>query len=273
MILANAAHINRILADTFERRDITAIFRTVENDYAGSFGQRLARLVGIERLLELDVDRLGMANENRHAHTGRRDPDRRVEDLLGLVDHLPLFLGRAVGHEDVDLRNYVERDLALELGGLRLLHLIDALRLSEELVHAFLACARYRLIGRHHHAADRHEIVQRLQGDHHLDGGAVRVGDDVPRRIAGERLGVDLRHHQRHVRLHPELRGVVDYDAAGFGSPWGVNGGDLRAGRKEPDVHAAEIELGEIPHLEGLVLAERYFLADRVLGGERHYIV
>src|SRR5690606_11146000 len=63
------------------------------------------------------------------------------------------------------------------------------------------------------------------------------------------------------------------YDAAGFGSPWGVNGGDLRAGRKEPDVHAAEIELGEIPHLEGLVLAERYFLADRVLGGERHYIV
>jgi hypothetical protein len=53
--------------------------------------------------LELDVDRLGMADEHRHAHAGRGELDLRVEDLLGLDHHLPFFLGRAVLHEDVDV--------------------------------------------------------------------------------------------------------------------------------------------------------------------------
>jgi hypothetical protein len=44
-----------------------------------------------------------MADEDRHAHAGGGDLDLRVDDLLGLGDHLPLFLGGAVLHEDVDM--------------------------------------------------------------------------------------------------------------------------------------------------------------------------
>ena len=38
-----------------------------------------------------------------------------VEDLLGLGDHLPFFLGRAIVQENVDMRDHVEGDLLGEL--------------------------------------------------------------------------------------------------------------------------------------------------------------
>jgi hypothetical protein len=77
----------------------------------GAFAQDVARLVLVEELLELDVDRLGMAHEHRHPHAGRGHLDLGIEDLLRLDHHLPLFLGRPVLHEDVDLGNDVEGDL------------------------------------------------------------------------------------------------------------------------------------------------------------------
>jgi hypothetical protein len=52
-----------------------------------------------------------MADKDRHPHAGGRELDLRVDDLLGLGDHLPFFLGRAVVHEDVDMRDHVEGDL------------------------------------------------------------------------------------------------------------------------------------------------------------------
>jgi hypothetical protein len=60
-----------------------------------------------------------MADEHRHAHAGRGQLDLRVEDLLGLDHHLPLFLREAVLHEDVDMRDEVEGDALGELLGLR----------------------------------------------------------------------------------------------------------------------------------------------------------
>jgi hypothetical protein len=63
-----------------------------------------------DRILELDIDRFGMADEHRHAHAGRGQLDLGIEDLLGLHHHLPLFLGVAVLHEHVDLRDDVEGD-------------------------------------------------------------------------------------------------------------------------------------------------------------------
>src|SRR3546814_9429116 len=52
-----------------------------------------------------------MPDEHRHAHAGGGDLDLRIEDLLRLDRHLPLFLGRAVVHEDVDMGDDVEGDL------------------------------------------------------------------------------------------------------------------------------------------------------------------
>ena len=55
----------------------------------------------------------------------------------------------------------------------------DVARLLEQLVHAALARARNRLVGRDHHPLDLRRVVQRLQRHHQLRGRAVRVGDDV----------------------------------------------------------------------------------------------
>ena len=79
-----------------------------------------------------------MADEHRDSDAGDAELDRRVEDLLGLDHHLPLFLGRAVVEEDVDVRDHVERDLLGE--ELRLIGVADedVARLLEQLVHAAL---------------------------------------------------------------------------------------------------------------------------------------
>jgi len=78
-----------------------------------------------------------MADEDRNAHAGRGHFDGGVENLLGLDHHLPFFLGHAVVHEDVDMRDHVEGDLLGELlAGHRVVD-IDAARLDEQLVHCF----------------------------------------------------------------------------------------------------------------------------------------
>ena len=62
----------------------------------------------------------------------------------------------------------------------------------------------------------RDRIMQRLQRDHHLDGRAIGIGDDVALTKALKRFAVHLRHDQRHVRVHAEMGRVVDHGAAGF---------------------------------------------------------
>ena len=52
-----------------------------DNDALGLL-QRLARRVFIDRPLAFDIHRLGMADENRHAHASRRDRDLGIEIFL-----------------------------------------------------------------------------------------------------------------------------------------------------------------------------------------------
>ena len=150
---------------------------------------------------------------------------------------------------------------------------VDRLGLLEELVHGGVAGARDGLIRRDHDAADAGGIVQGLQGHHHLDGRAVGIGDDVALAIAFHGFGVDLGHHQGHVRVHAEMRRVVDDHAAGLGGSRCMNGGDFAAGRKETDIPALEVEAAEVLHVEHVVLAERDLLAGRTLGRQRRYLV
>ena len=180
----------------------------------------------------------GVADEHRHAHARGRQLDLRVENLLGLGHHLPFLLRVAVLHEDVDVRNAVEGDLLGELLGLDLPagHVL-ALGLRPQLVHGVLAGAGDGLIGRDDDALDGRRVVQRLQRHDHLRGRAVRVGDDVLLGVAGHRVGVHLRHDQRHVQVVAPGRGVIDHDAA-LGADLGRPLlGDGRAGR-----HQAEVE-------------------------------
>ena len=76
-ILADARDVGRVLAGRLVRRDVAARLAPVDDQAARRLAQDFARLVGADRILELDVDRLRMADEHRHAHAGRRQLDLR----------------------------------------------------------------------------------------------------------------------------------------------------------------------------------------------------
>ena len=263
-VAADAGDEGRVLAGAVDRRRVAAVHRPVDDDDAGGVGQRLARLVFADRVVELGVHRLGMADEGRHAHAGRADRDLRAQDLPRLPRHLGLLPGGAVGEEGIDVGNDVESDgLAEDARFLAPVH-VDRAGVVEQLVHRLLAGAGGRLVSRDDDALDPRAVVQRLQGDDHLGGRAVRVGDDIPRPIAGDRLGVHLRHDQRHVFVHAELRAVVDDDAARVGRARCVGLGDGRAGREQADVDSREVERRQVAHRKRDVLAEGDLLADRI---------
>ena len=88
-----------------------------------------------------------------------------------------------------------------------------------------------------------------------------------------ERLAVDLGHDQRHVRVHAELRGVVDHHAARGRGARRMDLGDGGAGREQAEVEALEVEVLERTHAQHVVLAEAHLLAGRSPRGERHHLV
>src|SRR5690606_14481601 len=248
-ILAHAADERRVVPRAFDRGDVPAVLSLVDQHDARGLAQDVLRLLRRNLVLELDVDRLGVTDEHRHAHAGRGDLDLRVEDLLGLDHHLPLFLGRAVVEEAVDVRDHVERDLLGELAGLDRVTDEDRPALLEQLVHPRLPGARDRLVRGDHHAPDLRHVVQRLQGHDHLRGRAVGVRDDVAVLVFVDRVGVNLGHDQRHVGVHAVERRVVDHHAAGRRRLGRVLLGRPRTRCEQCDVPAGKIEVLDIAAL------------------------
>ena len=240
-VAADAADIDRIFAGRFGRGHIALVGAVVDDRDAGRLAQHCARPLLAEGPFEFDIDRLPMADENGDAHASRGHCDVGVEDLSRLGRHLPFFLGRAVVHEDVAMRDHVEGDLFGEMLGFERIVDVDRAGLVEQFVHRGAAGSRHRLIRRDDDALYAGDVVQRLQRDDHLDGRAVRIGDDAALRVLCDRLGIYLRHDQRHVRLHAEARGVVDDYCASLRRTRREDVGHLGAGRGKDDVDAAEI--------------------------------
>ena len=95
-----------------------------------------------------------MADKHRHPHTGRRQLDGGIQNLLGFRHHLPFFLGPAVIHEVIDVGDNVKGDLLGEnllMLGCRLVD-ENAFGLIEQLIHVRLTAAGRGLVGRHHDA-------------------------------------------------------------------------------------------------------------------------
>ena len=139
------------------------------------------------------------------------------------------------------MRDGVERDAVLErLDGQLVLGLAvqELARLIVQLGHGRGAGAGRGLVRGDDHAGDARQVVERLERNHHLDGGAVRIGDDavMPAHVTGVHLG----HHQRHVLVHAERAGVVDHDGAmgDHGLAHGLRHG--AAGGEQRDVDALE---------------------------------
>ena len=155
-----------------------------------------------------------MADKDRYAGAGGEQLDGRIENFLGLNHHLPLFLGRAVFHEGVDVGDDVEGNLLGKSLRLDLVIDVDALGLGPQLVHGRLATAGHRLIGRTVHALDLGTIMDRLERHHQLDGRTVRVGNDALLGHTIERFRVHFRYDQGDIRVHAPGRGVVDDNGA-----------------------------------------------------------
>ncbi len=166
------------------------------------------------------------------------------------------------------MRDEVEADLLDELLRRLVAHAIDGLGLVPQLVHAFLAGAADRLVGRNDDALDHGGVVQGLQHQHQLGGRAVRIGDDVLLLGVPDGVRIHFRHDQRHVRIHAPDGGVVDDDR--------TQGADLRrpflgdgaAGAHQHDVDLCEVELFEVLAFKGSI-AEGNFHALRFARGNR----
>jgi hypothetical protein len=94
--------------------------------------------------------------------------------------------------------------------------------------------------------------VDRREGNHHLDCGAVRIGDEASVRF--QILGVDFRDHEGNLGIHPEVGPVIDADGSPADGLRGVgDGGSLvsfGAGEQD-DLLAFQRLRGDGPNLRG----------------------
>ena len=124
------------------------------------------------------------------------------------------------------------------------------------------------MIGGHVDAGNAYFVVQRLQSHQHLDGGTIGVGDDVAIAKIGQRIRVHFRDHQRDIFVVTEAGGVVDDDAAVFGSNRRPLGRDLGTGGEECDLHLAPVKLLHIEDLEVLA-AKAHGITGAAAGSQR----
>ena len=93
--------------------------------------------------------------------------------------------------------------------------IVQLLDLLGELARPVASRARHGLIRRQHQRAETGRAMERSERHHRDDRRAVGHGDD-PRRPL-ERLRIHLGDDERHVRLHPERRRLVDAHGPGRG--------------------------------------------------------
>ena len=148
------------------------------------------------------------------------------------------------------MRDHVEGDLLGKFARRGRITDEDVAALLEQLVHPLFPRAGDRLVCRYHHPLYHRSIVERFERDDHLRGRAIRVGDDHLRLVAVDRIGVHFGHHQRHIGVHPEQRGIVDHHAALTGRARSVDLGHFGSSREQRDIPAGEIEILDILDLE-----------------------
>ena len=144
--------------------------------------------------------------------------------------------------------------------------------LAPQFLHRLPPGAGHGLVGGDIDSTDTRLAMDRRQCDDHLDGRAIRVGDDARVRGIVERrqcVGVHFRHDQRHLRVHPEMRGVVDDHCPGGRGTRRMGRRYRAAGREEREIDPGEIEPVEHLHAQSPV-AVGDLLACRPRAGQRH---
>ena len=68
----------------------------------------------------------------------------------------------------------------------------------------------------------------------YLGNQPVRIGNDAL--VAGDIVGIDLRHHQRHRVVHTKLAGIIDNHRSGFHRGHGKRLGVYASGAEQRDI-------------------------------------
>ena len=173
--------------------------------------------------------------------------------------HLEFLLGVVPVGEDVDLRNEVVGKLVGKLLDLGLPILGYGSDLLIQLGHTPSACPAGCLIGRHVDTCDRGELVDDVEGDDHLDGRTVGVGDDPT--WADEGIGsIDLGDDEGDILLHAKGTGVVDHDRPMACDRLGILEGNTPPSRDEGYVNITEV-IVVLELTDGVLLATEGDLA------------
>ena len=144
------------------RCDIALIRPVIDNNDALGIGQQATHTGFGHWFIGFDKDRFTMADKHRNPHTMRNKLNRRIQNLFGFRGHFPLFLGKTIIKEGVNMRDRVKGNLLGENFRLHRVMNVNTTGLVEQLIHGWLARTRHRLIGRHHHPAHAKGIMQRL---------------------------------------------------------------------------------------------------------------
>ena len=141
-----------------------------------------------------------------------------------------------------------------------------------ELFHGCRAGTRSTLIRSDMNLLDMAQFVNRIEHDNHHNRGTVRVGDDAFGTV--ERiLGVDLRHHERHLGIHAPLRTVVNHHGAIFCDRLSKLGRCAATRRDEGDVHILEVVVVlQLLHRVSLA-TERILTAGTALRAEEQKVI
>ena len=124
-----------------------------------------------------------------------------------------------------------------------------------------------RLIGGIDDALDLIEVVQRLEGYHGLDGGAVGVGDDalVPIDILRVYFGND----QRNGFIHAPCAGIIDDNSSRLCRHWSKFQASVAARAEQGNVNVFSIKAGFRQFLHDIIPAKKCNLfSGAPLGGE-----
>ncbi len=163
-------------------------------------------------------------------------------DLAGFPYHLHLFLGVAVLHEHIDMRQHIECDALGVYLDFDILVIEQRAGLLGQFVDRFFAGAGHSLVCRHIDARDANRILDRLERHQHLHRRAIGIGDNAAVLVLRDGVRIHLRHHQRNIAVIAEVCSVVDHHTAGCRGDRRIFFRHAAARREQADLRFGKVE-------------------------------
>ena len=194
-VASDPPHEDFVLSVRIHRHGVHVGHGVILNDQAGHELQGLFDIGHAEGAFQFQVNTLGMPANDRNPNGCRADLNSRVvQDFLGLVMELHLFLGEVILQKDIAMGE------AIPVDGVRInARGVCTRSLLLELVDARLPRSGYALLGADDGTANEEAVMERLECHDQLYGGAIGIGDD---QMVAYRVRIDLRYDQGYLWIH-----------------------------------------------------------------------